>query len=243
VDDVKAGAGHDRAAVMAGEGDLRQSDADLSSLERRWSQAEHALYPMIFAQPEAYEASVRLVRRIADLLRGASAAEDLAKAWRGWRSLVQSAAHDTRTSLDDLDASLIGGAGFCLRRRQMQTEFRRVAQENRLQEAKRAGDRWAVVDETRQLLPGETPSPCYERVEVHTPTGAALCAAVDVDPDTDLPAYQLWVVPPDAGGNRAPNRPAENVRTFSEPEAWVEAIRALRQHHDEMAATSQKRRV
>lgn len=114
------GAGRDRAAVTAGEGDRRrQGDAVLDSLERQWLQAEHALYPMIFARPEAYEASVRLVRSVADRLRGASDVQDLVEAWRGQRDLVLSAASDTGISLDDLDAGLIGGAGFCLRRGQL----------------------------------------------------------------------------------------------------------------------------
>jgi hypothetical protein len=127
VDDVKDGTGGSLAAVTAVKGGRQEPDADLHSLARQWLQAEHALYPMIFAQPDAYETSVRLVRAVADGLRDASAAQDLAHAWRGWRGLVLSAARGTGISLDDVDAGLVGGAGFCLRLRQLQAQSREMA--------------------------------------------------------------------------------------------------------------------
>ena len=74
VDDVNDGTGGNLAAVTAAKGGRQEPDADLHSLERQWLQAEHALYPMIFAQPDAYEMSVRLVRAVADGLRDATAA-------------------------------------------------------------------------------------------------------------------------------------------------------------------------
>jgi acetyl esterase/lipase len=128
VDDVKDGAGGNLAAVTAMNGGRQEPDADLHLLERQWLQAEHALYPMIFAQPDAYETSVRLVRAVAEGLRDASAPHDLADAWRGRRGLVLRAARGTGISLEDVDAGRVGGAGFCFRLRQLQAESRQTAQ-------------------------------------------------------------------------------------------------------------------
>jgi hypothetical protein len=126
VDDVNDGTGGNLAAVTAVKGGRQEPDADLHSLERQWLRAEHALYPMIFAQPDAYETSVRLVRAVANELADASAAQDLAQAWRGWRGLVLSAARGTGISLADVDAGLVGGAGFCFRLRQLQDQYRQM---------------------------------------------------------------------------------------------------------------------
>ena len=124
---MKPGSGGDRAGFMGVEGGRQEPDADLHSLERQWLQAERALYPMIFAQPDVYEASVRLVRAVAEGRREATAAQDLAQAWRGRRGLVLRAARGTGISLDDVDAGLAAGAGFCLRLRQLQAQSRRTA--------------------------------------------------------------------------------------------------------------------
>jgi len=118
--------GGNLAAVTAVKGGRQEPDADLHSLERQWLQAEHALYPMIFAQPDKYETSVRLVRAVAERLRDVSAAQELAHAWREHSDLVLSAACGTGISLDDVDADLVGGAGFCLRLRQLQAQSRQM---------------------------------------------------------------------------------------------------------------------
>jgi hypothetical protein len=97
------------------------SDAEVPrEMLGRWFRAEERLYPVAMVMPERYETVVRLVGRVAEQLR--ASCSDLA-------SLVAADAEATEmarrvASFDpetaaDIDLSLIGGAAFSIRYREL----------------------------------------------------------------------------------------------------------------------------
>ena len=86
----------------------------------RWFRAEERLYPVAMVMPERYETVVRLVGRVAEQLRASCpdlpslvAADAEATEMAG-----RVASYDPETA-DDIDLSLIGGAAFSIRYREL----------------------------------------------------------------------------------------------------------------------------
>lgn len=91
------------------------SDQDIRLLDMRWAQAERRVYPLVLSDPQAYQRAVVVVRAIADRLRAATTPAGLARAFGRAEALAASAARESATRIDDLDAAALAGAGFRLR--------------------------------------------------------------------------------------------------------------------------------
>ncbi len=97
------------------------SDAEVPrEMLGRWFRAEERLYPVAMVMPERYETVVRLVGRVAEQLRASCpdlpslvAADAEATEMAG-----RVASYDPETA-DDIDLSLIGGAAFSIRYREL----------------------------------------------------------------------------------------------------------------------------
>lgn len=102
-------------------GDGGQSDHIRRCVEL-WARAEGQLYPMIMSSPEAFERAVTVARAVADRLRPETTMAGLARVFTEPGCLALSAAHETGTDIDDLDAGVLASAGFRLRQQEIAAE-------------------------------------------------------------------------------------------------------------------------
>lgn len=101
--------------TRTGFGHPMASDHDIRRLDMRWAQAERQVYPLVLADPEAYQRAVVVVRAIADRLQDVATPAGLARAFGQAETLAARAASESGTRADDLDAASLAGAGFRLR--------------------------------------------------------------------------------------------------------------------------------
>lgn len=94
-------------------------DDDLQRCTAQWVRAENQLYPMVMADPDAFERAVTVVRAIADRLGSETTVAGLAQAFRESGSLAISAAYQTGTPIGDLDAHVLTAAGFRMRQQEI----------------------------------------------------------------------------------------------------------------------------
>jgi hypothetical protein len=92
---------------------------DLQRCTAQWVKAESQLYPMIMADPDAFERALTVVRAIADRLRALTTIEGLAQAFTESGSLAISAADQMGTPIGDLDARVLTAAGFRIRQQEI----------------------------------------------------------------------------------------------------------------------------
>jgi len=97
------------------------SDAEVPrEMLGRWFRAEERLYPVAMVMPERYETVVRLVGRVAEQLRAScpDLASLVAADAEGTEMAGRVASFDPETAAD-IDLSLIGGAAFSIRYREL----------------------------------------------------------------------------------------------------------------------------
>lgn len=92
---------------------------DLHRCTAQWARAESQLYPLVMADPDAFERALTVVRAIADRLSGENTVAGLARAFResGWMAV--SAAEQAGTQIGDLDAQVLTAAGFRMRQQEI----------------------------------------------------------------------------------------------------------------------------
>ncbi|MGH3275752.1 MAG: hypothetical protein ACRDNZ_15680 [Streptosporangiaceae bacterium] len=100
----------------------QENDEDLQRCTALWARAENQLYPLILADPDAYERAVTVIRGVADRLRAADTAAALARAFRESGELATSAAAQAGTPAEDLDADVLTAAGFRMRQQEIARE-------------------------------------------------------------------------------------------------------------------------
>jgi len=77
------------------------------------------LYPLVMADPDAFERALTVVRAVADRLSGENTVEELARAFTESGSLATSAAEQAGTQIGDLDAQVLTAAGFRMRQQEI----------------------------------------------------------------------------------------------------------------------------
>ncbi|MGH3403629.1 MAG: hypothetical protein ACRDRJ_14195 [Streptosporangiaceae bacterium] len=92
---------------------------DLQRCTAQWVRAESQLYPMVMADPDAFERALTVVRAIADRLRAETTIDGLARAFGESGSLAISAADQAGTPIGDLDARVLTAAGFRMRQQEI----------------------------------------------------------------------------------------------------------------------------
>ncbi len=88
------------------------SDHGIRLLDRRWTQAENRVYPLVLSEPQAYQRAVTVIRAIADRLRSVTTLADLADTFGQAEALAVSAAGESGTPIADLHAGALAGAGL-----------------------------------------------------------------------------------------------------------------------------------
>lgn len=89
-------------------------------LLNRWFHAEERLYPVAMVLPERYETVVRLVGRIAEQLRATCGdLSSLVAADAEGPAMAERVASSDPATADDIDLTMIAGAAFSIRYREL----------------------------------------------------------------------------------------------------------------------------
>jgi hypothetical protein len=153
-----------------------------------WRSAEDRLYPVVMLRPDLYERSVELVRKVADELAATCAdVEALGAAWPQAADLVYRVSSLALMPLGDLDVSLVAGASFSLRYREMAAAVARTERSQKVREALDAGESWLELEvsgtpETAVYFP-------YSRLEMHLGSGFGLRSTLEADAGTGQPRF------------------------------------------------------
>ncbi len=201
------------------------------ALARRWRDAEAAFFGGTITEPEMYDASIRLVRGLADSLRDAiseAALEDAYEtrggAWFEARMAVMNLPH-----ADWLDLDTARDAAFNLRLGELRGEILTRATAARLAAARQAGEAWLVAADGEVGIAGQR---TYRRVEIHTRSGVALFGYSARDWQRGE-TFWLEVVPvdPDSGARVRGAPSLQEPRAYSDRPALTRAFgRARRQY-------------
>ncbi len=175
------------------------SDTDPTSvLAAHWGESERRLYPVATTNTEAYESAVRIVRAVADTLADVSTLEGLVQRWEQRSAIVDEVVGVTGERVAYvLGTSVVAGAGFAMRRRELLAEIAEQRQRKRIAEAERAGQSWATIHETGSLESGLVDP--YVCVELHLASGLAVVSSVERDASTMTPRYVVQVLNMDEG--------------------------------------------
>lgn len=165
------------------------------ALQRRWREAEGAFFAQSFAEPGMYEASVKLVRGLADGLLDLASEAELEAAYSGreekWAEGRLAQIDVPLADWPDLDLAL--DAAFNLRLNELRGEVTARATADRLAAAREAGETWLTSADGEVGFPGQR---TYRRVDIHTRAGLALYGYSARDWDRGE-KYWLEVLPVD----------------------------------------------
>jgi len=193
-----------------------------------WRRAEAIVYPSVMVNAELYEQYIRVVRAIVDELRAIATEEDLVRVWREQRQLGAEALARLRPPLAPLiDAEAVRDAAFCQRHRETQRERAREIARERLERARRCGERWVL------LFEDVTPFGSH-RLEMHVRSGRAIHASARSEAGGGA-VYELEVVQldPRDGAWLIDAPPLLPTRTFSTREEWEVRIAQARKRFGE----------
>jgi hypothetical protein len=194
---------------------------------RRWRQAEERLYPVATVRPDLYQASIRLVRSLADALAHVPDVDALVATYRTGdvdRDLA-AAGVERREIPPDVKLDLVRDATYALREREVAARAAADQTAGRIQRARNAGERTVTI-----WAEGENDVwPPYRRVEMSLTTGRAVTETTQLDPDTMAPLFALEAVELDPQtGEPAAEDPIVPRREFTDHEAWRAAADELR---------------
>lgn len=189
-----------------------------------WRRADERLYPLVMVDPQRYTRVVSVIRHAADQLGVHTSVEDLVAARRDGRDVVMAACEATGIPLEYMgDIGAVADAAFGLRHREVEATRRSQRAAALVAAARANGDPWVTVVESGRLdHPGITP---FQRIDMCLADGAAIRAAVDVDPDSYNAVYSIeqLQLDPDTGA-LADGSARRDVETFSDPEPWQAAV-------------------
>ena len=202
----------------------------IAALHGRWRQAEHRLYPLIVSDPEAYEASLRLVRAVADELAEVKRSDDLVTWFDRSEELLVRAAPGARVDVSQVDRDAVAGAAFALRLAELDREAARAAAQERLATARREGRTWVTLQESGLKTPDGVVMPPYHLVEGCLTSPWGLHASVIFDMDANAVVYAVEAVHVDLDSTRwwADDVAPVEARTHADAQSWAASIDELR---------------
>ncbi|HEX6492770.1 MAG TPA: hypothetical protein VF112_04625, partial [Candidatus Dormibacteraeota bacterium] len=200
------------------------TDDEVAALVRRWREDEAHLYPVVMVRPDIYERAGLLVRALADELRVHTTVEALVAAYPHAAQTLNGVLARTGLATDDLDVTLVIGAAFGMRHREILAAIERRRGLVLIAEARDRGDAWVVLH--RSGTPERTG---YRLLEMHVGSGAALHVFIEPDPATGRPVYGLQQLRLDpATGDPERGSDIEDARTYDDPAEWNRAVSGLR---------------
>jgi hypothetical protein len=218
---------------MAGEGFPAQHLDRLSEAREHsrqtalaaWRRAEAVVYPSVMVNADLYQQYIQVVRAIVEELRGVQTEDDLVRTWHEHRELGAETLHRLSPSMGMMmDRTAVTDAAFCQRHREIAREHGKEIAGERLEKARRDGDRWVV------LFEDVTPFGLH-RLEMHVRSGRAIHASAQTEP-FGPPKYEIEVVqldPRDGAWllDKQPLMPATKLSRHDEWEARIAQARDL----------------
>jgi hypothetical protein len=195
---------------------------------RRWRLGEERLYPVVTLRPDLYEASIGLVRALADHLANVPDLDALVTTYRataGPEELEQ-AGIDASALPPEMDLDLVRDAAYQLRARELQSVESADRAQRLIGRARSAGQATVTIwAEGEQEL-----WPPYRRVEMSLATGFAVSASTELDADRMVPRFAVegLQLDPDTG-QALEAAPITEREVYADPDEWRAAIARLRQ--------------
>ena len=202
------------------------------ALERRWREAENTFFAPAAADPDLYQASLALVRGLAEGLRDVSSEADLEAAYadRGPEWAERRLAELDVPGGGWLDLAAATDAAFGLRLTELRSEIAVAATAARLEAGRASGAPWVVDADGETGMAGFR---TYRRVEIHTRLGVALYGYSEREWGRGE-TFWFEVVPVDPEkGTRIPGAPPlSGPRACRDRAALERAFAAARRRYD-----------
>jgi hypothetical protein len=130
---------------------------------------------------------------------------------------------------DFLDYNLARDAAFYLRHREILEAQAKTEMEARIAEAQAVGDPWVTLFNTEQAGQG---TPFFQRLEMHLPDGLGIYSAIELDWEKGrVYVVEPLVLDPASGELLHEIRPSDPRQEFTNREAMIAAVAALRQKY------------
>jgi hypothetical protein len=196
----------------------------------RMAAAEARLYPLAMVDPSRYERATTLVGRVAAELRGSCRSVDEVLARREeLLAALPRLADGSGVGMADLVPADVVDAASALVCRQLQAHRAAATWQARIDEARRAGREWLVVEAD----PTAVMAGVHQSVELHLPTGSAVVSTVEAAPSGEAATYRLELVPaavtgPAGATDPAPGTAPVRPQVFTDRQQWLAAVERLK---------------
>jgi hypothetical protein len=196
----------------------------------RMTAAEARLYPLAMVDPSRYERATALVGLVAAELRQSCRRVDEVLARREeLLAALPRLADDSGVGMADLVPADVVDAASALVCRQLQAHGAAAVWHARIDEARRAGREWLVVEpDPMAVMAG-----VHRNVELHLPTGSAVVSTVEAATAGGTATYRLELVPaavtvPEGDAAPAPGPVRVQAQVFTDREQWQAAVERLK---------------
>lgn len=193
----------------------------------RMTAAEARLYPLAMVDPSRYERATTLVGLVAAELHGCRRVDEVLARREGLLAALPRLADDAGVGLADLVPTDVVDAASALVCRQIQAERAAARWDARVEEARRAGREWLVVEAD----PTAVMAGVYQSVELHLPTGSAVVSTVEAATAGGTATYRLELVPAAVTrpeGAPAPGTAPVRPQVFTDRQQWLAALERLK---------------
>ena len=196
----------------------------------RMTAAEARLYPLAMVDPSRYERATAMVGLVAaELRRSCRSVDEVLARREELLAALPRLSDDSGVGMADLVPADVVDAASALVCRQLQAHGAAATWHARIDEARRAGREWLVVEpDPMAVMAG-----VHQSVELHLPTGSAVVSTVEAATSGGTATYRLELVPAAVTGPEgatAPDLGAARVRpqVFTDRERWQAAVERLK---------------
>ena len=196
----------------------------------RMTAAEARLYPLAMVDPGRYERATTMVGLVAaELRRSCRRVDEVLGRREELLAALPRLADGSGVGMADLVPADVVDAASALVCRQLQAHRAAATWHARLDEARRAGREWLVVEaDPMAVMAG-----VHQSVELHLPTGSAVVSTVEAATSAGTATYRLELVPAAVTvleGAPAPDPGAARVRpqVFTDRQQWLAAVERLK---------------
>ena len=196
----------------------------------RMTTAEARLYPLAMVDPSRYERATTLVGLVAaELRRSCRRVDEVLGRREELLAALPRLADDSGVGLADLVPADVVDAASALVCREIQAHRAAATWDARIDEARRAGREWLVVEAD----PAAVMAGVHQSVELHLPTGSAVVSTVEAGTPGGAATYRLELVPAAVAGPEVPTGPGPGAaevqpQVFTDRAQWQAAVERLK---------------
>jgi hypothetical protein len=214
----------------AGSGGWAADAATLARCLRDWHDAEGRVYGLVLTAPELYELSLELVRAVADELGSVTTEAGLVQAYTADPEIVGRVAAARGVDLRVVDVTAVAGASFCLRHGELVAAHAHQAAQQRVSDARAAGQSWATLHESGALPEPGSFTAGYHLVEASLDVPWGLHGSITFDLEDNAMVYLVEPVAVDVAEASwwLADSPPVPAGTYADLDAWREALDDMR---------------